>query len=185
MNALETPALLTLEEANTRIYRYGNSYQRMGMVMGLCPMLPQTQRSGEVMESDDWFRLLGTTWSGCDNIAEYSEYLEFVFNEYYDPAYTRSLMMTPGELAKYKRLRKTLTAYRGCANHNRDGFSWTLDKAEAIRFATQLNRYKVEHPILLTGTISKYSIIAYKNDREEQEVIIFPEDVQNVTEVNL
>jgi hypothetical protein len=62
--------------------------------------------------------------------------------------------------------------YRGCAEFNKAGVCWSLDREVAAKFPFLL-RYCVENPLLISATVQKSSVLAVKLDREEAEVITF------------
>jgi hypothetical protein len=59
----------------------------------------------------------------------------------------RSEMMTKRELARWRKLPKIVTAYRGCDSHNRLGLSWSTNRAVAEQFPF-LDRYRAKTPVL-------------------------------------
>lgn len=72
-----------------------------------------------------------------------------------------------------------LTIYRGEGTRSRpikEAFSWTLDKEIAIWFAKRFGQGKVYQ-----ATTNYESIVAFLQDREEQEVIVLPSGIINVT----
>lgn len=104
-------------------------------------------------------------------------------------------MMSDAERDKLASFPSILHVYRGVSSDKYiDGFSWTLDLnlAEwfAKRFGTRTGRlaaavrlthYDPHHifkPTLITGTILTSSVIAFLNDRDEQEIIVLPNDIQ-------
>lgn len=121
------------------------------------------------MGNYDWWRLLRDNWSGCDDLANVVEGMREIIGE----AEPRELLwaMTPYERKTWRALPDTLTVYRGCYDHNRDGLSWSLSRKVAERFTT-LQRYHHtdESSLLLTGTVSKHSVFL-KTDRHEREVV--------------
>ena len=62
------------------------------------------------------------------------------------------------------------------AADGRRGFSWTLDPEVARRFATRF----ADSGFLIEGIVAKQDIKAYLGDRNENEVIAFPERVRIV-----
>ena len=58
------------------------------------------------------------------------------------------------------------------ANINERGWCWSLDRAEAVRFATHYGRYRKLNPVLVTATAKRDDIVAVKLDRDETEVIV-------------
>lgn len=64
-----------------------------------------------------------------------------------------------------------VTVYRGCRRHNKNGISWTTDKARAEWFARRFS--KPQSPGLVqTGKVSKSFILAFLTGRSEDEVLV-------------
>lgn len=78
-------------------------------------------------------------------------------------------------------LPEELTIYRGIRGFQLDrknlGFSWTLNRDEAINFGTGTNQCD---GFLLRATANRDDIIAYINGRYEGEIIILPENVREI-----
>ncbi len=90
----------------------------------------------------------------------------------------RPLLMTTGERRTLAAMPDTLTVYRGCQQFNRKGWSWTLSKDKAQWFST---RCYVGTPQLLTGTVRKSDVLAYLAGRGEEEILVAPEKILNIT----
>jgi len=75
-----------------------------------------------------------------------------------------------------KKLTGTLTVYRGDASKT-TGIEWSLSKKTATWFA---KRFGCKTPVLATGQADAKDVLAYITNRKEEEVIILPENVQNV-----
>ena len=128
------------------------------------------------MGFDDWLRLLGEEWQCCDNI---SQNIEGLLNEspfcdlLDDPLEHRHLMMTEQENALLQALPESVVVYRGCYQSNKWGWCWTLDRSVAEKFPAQ-HRYKQDgQPLLVKARIERDKILAYKGDRNEQEIICY------------
>lgn len=121
------------------------------------------------MRSRDWWGLLRTNWTCCDDLAAVADDMRDIINDASVP--DLMLAMTPYERKVWRGLPETITVYRGCYDHNRDGLSWSLSRKVAERFTT-LSRYHHadKTPLLLTGTVSKTSVFV-KTDRKEREVV--------------
>jgi hypothetical protein len=92
-------------------------------------------------------------------------------------------MKTPEQVqATEKGLRKypdTLTVYRGAGDESaslEEAFSWTLDPAVAVFFAT---RFPSDHAKVYRATVEKASVIEYF-EGVEAEVIVSPDDIKEV-----
>lgn len=92
-------------------------------------------------------------------------------------------MKTPEQVqATEKGLKKypdTLTVYRGAGDESaslEEAFSWTLDPAVAVFFAT---RFPSDHAKVYRATVEKASVIEYF-EGVEAEVIVSPDDIKEV-----
>lgn len=92
----------------------------------------------------------------------------------------REALMSTEERARLASLPETLTVWRGQSKGEpiRD-FSWTLSMETAEWFARRFNN---KNGIIKKGRVSKASVIAYLSGRGEEELVIFPEDVELVAE---
>jgi hypothetical protein len=83
-------------------------------------------------------------------------------------------------------LPERIAIWRGCYDHNREGFSWTDDRTVAERFPT-LERYKHDgkKPILLRGVVNRKDILFVKHDREECEIVPRPGRVYEIRETEI
>ena len=123
-----------------------------------------------IMPPRGWWRLLRGNWTGCDDLFVVVDDMREIIGE----AEPRELLwaMTPYERKVWRALPDTLTVYRGCYDHNRDGLSWSLSRKVAEKFITTFDRYHHpdKSPLLLTGTVSKHSVFL-KTGRKEREVV--------------
>ncbi|MEC5167232.1 hypothetical protein RCH18_002984 [Flavobacterium sp. PL11] len=83
--------------------------------------------------------------------------------------------MSEEERIFFENLPETVTIYRGCSlkeiKSNNFRFSWSLDKNVADFFAFDYNKNLKIKSNIVVRTVSKNSLIAYFNGRDEQEVI--------------
>src|ERR1700683_647824 len=114
---------MTLAEAR-RAALLANSYTRIDVVMNAYWELPTL----------DWFALLGSEWSGCDNISRWLTDLKSILKSAGRAALYA--IMKPAEHKALSDLPPRITVYRGCYPINRRGLSWTLDRDLARRFPT-------------------------------------------------
>jgi hypothetical protein len=74
-----------------------------------------------------------------------------------------------------------LEIYRGCCEHNRHGFSWTLDRQRAERFAAWAQEcVHSSQRYLLSCKLPHRHVLAYITTRNEAEIVALPECVANV-----
>lgn len=78
-------------------------------------------------------------------------------------------------------LEEQITIYRGIRSNALDnqnvGFSWTLDRNIAMNFATGDHRCE---GIILSGEANKNDIIGYFKNRDEEEIVILPEQIRGI-----
>ena len=149
--------------------KFANSYERMPVLFHHMPWIDNSEQFRA------WLAVLGCEWSSCDNVGSYAEFL----CEPLDFALSiglNGLMMTDDERHALAQLPDEITVYRGCYEFNADGLSWTTCRNIAEGF-TRLARYNEPDraPILLSRTVKRADVIAYKLDRNELEVILLPE----------
>lgn len=94
----------------------------------------------------------------------------------------KEYLMEPADLDYYNGLPDNITIYRGVSpGRARIGLSWTDNKAKALWFKS---RFETDSEgLLLTATVPKASVIAYINDRSEQELVVDVTKLKNVQEV--
>ena len=86
-------------------------------------------------------------------------------------------------LSKYNKLGNEIIIYRGVTPFNEQNvkaLSWTLDYDKANWFA---QRYGQDGSVY-QAKINKNDIFAYFNGRKEQEIIVNPKHLKNITVVN-
>jgi len=150
---------MTYDEAARYVAAQYNSYSRLPGIIAL------RRRMLEV----DWLRLLGENWSHCDNFVCFAKQLRRAL-----PA-RRPIdeLMTRAELGAYRELPQTMTVYRGAGDEGASGFSWTLDRAVAVRFPSYARYRPASVATLFIAEVEKLDILALKLDRDEAEVIAF------------
>jgi hypothetical protein len=83
---------------------------------------------------------------------------------------------------KYQQLENELTIYRGLKNKPKDnqnyGYSWTLDKDVSMEFAKMNNKNASGY--IISGCLNKSDIIMYLRNKNEEEIVCFPENVSDV-----
>jgi hypothetical protein len=159
-----------------RIQRETDSYSRIGTIQSVAP----------VMSKYYWFKMLGELWGNCDNIAKHQHEL-LDQSPLADTDEPILVMMNDEEQEIFAELPDVFDLYRGCYEGiNEDGFSFSVDKDIAKEFPT-LNRYRRtdSRPLLIHGRVNKNNIIAFKNDRDEEEVIVRGDCVNVVERVFL
>ncbi len=131
------------------------------------------------MDDEDYWDELGDIWCQIKNPGEYLVALPDLFHPGNRGTEKRFLMMNEEEQAALQTLPEKLTIYRGCAEGNRVGFSWSIDREKAEWFAHRCGfaEYNASDTLLLVGECRKADVVAHFTRREEEEIVIDPEDV--------
>ena len=117
----------------------------------------------------DYWTLLGQVWTDSENIWQV---LDGWRNLLASHRAGREHLMTAEEQAAHAALPETVTVYRGAvAGRNEAGLSWTLDRAKAAWFSGRRMEGK-GRPVVLTGTVAKADVLAFFQDRGEDEVLV-------------
>jgi len=93
------------------------------------------------------------------------------------------LMMDKGELKLLNSLPKEVKIWRGVKvddvlDDDNIGLSFTLNKDKAIWFAERFSQEGVSQPILIGAVVKKVDILSIFLNRDEEEVIVNPEDIK-------
>ena len=119
----------------------------------------------------DIAEVFGQVWTNSENLFqvhnELGELIRFVHAEN-----VGHLAMDSQERQRFRHLKEkaSVTLYRGGAEHNVSGYSWTTSKDVATFFA---NRYAMDGKPLIAKTVfSTNDIIAYFRGRDEREVVV-------------
>lgn len=148
-------------ETADRSILYTSSTERMGRLKWLI---------GE-MEQSDWWRLLSKYITSCDDCWRESSFIKNIFKK---ATPTQILFMRNKKaLKKISQLPSQVEVYRGGYDINKCGFSWSLNKEVAKKFAGGYNRYKIANlpPKVFVGKIKRERIVTYTNERKEEEII--------------
>ena len=147
-----------------------DSYNRMGKFLEIADTL------------DDRLYWIGLkhAYSGCDNTYRYRDVLKDLFTTDKD---NREFLMSEEERDFLRSLPDIVTVYRAMTYLELEscnyGISWTLNEQRAEYFRDEYRRnHSTAHleKLVMEEYVSKELIIAYWNDRSEEEVIIvFPE----------
>ena len=81
-------------------------------------------------------------------------------------------LMNEDDYKFYQSLPQIVTVYRGVRKRGKpDGISWTLNRDTALWFSTRFGR-RTEESTVWVAEVDKSCILAYFNDRNENEVIV-------------
>lgn len=167
----------------------------------------------ECLESRDFIRLLGITPS-CLNSALLNHILEceepseemyelfldiYCHNDYAAGLLSKqawnNIMQSFDKASNHKEglelkladLPEKITVYRGEGDkstpHN-EALSWTLSPNVALFFALRFATKGQETAHFITGTVNKEDVLAYIQDREEEELIVKPGTVQVTSKID-
>lgn len=125
-----------------------------------------------LMSDEDYWMITGRCYTNSDFAFEDSGYIEsFLLAE----RSKREFLMNEEERIFFNSLPKNVTIYRGCSmqeiNSGKFRFSWTLNKDVADFFAHKYSRNSLIKSKIVQKTVSKSKLIAYFNDRDEEEVL--------------
>ena len=142
------------------ILSYCDSFTRLPTILDLAFEMP----------FQEWLRLLGEEWTGCDNISHHIDSLSehFSFCEY-----PIRELMDADEQRVYNNLPDVLTIYRGCYANNKRGICWSMDRDVAEKFPFHLRYRQPGQPLLVKARVRKSDIIAVKLGRNEAEIIAY------------
>lgn len=134
----------------------------------------------EYLSEKDFAKLLISSWiltefnSNDKNVTK-NEFISWFkkANKYY--------MMDESEIKVFNDLPENITIYRGVGDRKyKNGISWTLDKEKAIWFS---KRFDFHDKHVYQGTVSKNDILAYIDQCNEQEIIVYPKTIKNIGEI--
>lgn len=126
----------------------------------------------------DAHKLVKMMWTDSENIHQNKHLWLGIWRNLGNPRG----VMNANERHVYDSMPETITIHRGIRNRTfwPRGMSWTRDKERAVWFAHRFAT-KQEIPTVLTATVRKQSVLAYINSRSEEEVVVLPRSLRNVT----
>ncbi|MFO1311777.1 MAG: hypothetical protein U1F41_06870 [Burkholderiales bacterium] len=159
----EADAFLQASRPPLERLQFCGSYERMPLLMRLS-------------YRRDFWKLLGEEWDGCDNIQRHRRKFARLLRES-NPGSMWPIQdaMAADEIELLAALPPAVKVWRGCYDHNIDGFSWTLDRSIAEAFPL-MQRYwhPDKQPLLVEGRIERRKIAFVKTCRKESEVVTLP-----------
>jgi hypothetical protein len=115
----------------------------------------------------EYWELLADIWTDSENIHQNKDVWELCLSSHRT---ARERFMSAEERKHFNRLPETLTIFRGCQRRNRNGLSWTLERDKAAWFAQRFSHGG--KPIVLEKQVNKADVFAYKDNRNEREIIL-------------
>lgn len=129
------------------------------------------------LTDEEYWDEVSWLWTDSENIHEYRREWRKIWRA---KRVGRDRVMDADEKAVLAGLPEKFTVYRGTFIFP-DGFrgmSWTINRDKAVWFAHRYKPAKFD-PWLISGTVSKRSVIAYLDNRNEAEIVVLPEHVRN------
>lgn len=115
----------------------------------------------------EYWNVLGSIWVDSENIWQNIDEWRFLLKE--GPEKDREYFMSKEDRAVFNELPQKLVVYRGYVpRQNKSGFSYTLNPEKAEWFSKRFGKPGK----VLKREVNKEQVFAYKNDRNEQEIII-------------
>lgn len=136
------------------------------------------------MDGPRYWDLLGQVWSDTENSWQNrSEWREALTadrdgREMMSDEDVRCVFDLPPEEGGLLPVTRIYRGYR--FDDALEGYSWTLDKARARWFANRLRQDNHPSPKIASGFVAREHVIAYITDRDEQEIVVLPEDVTGI-----
>lgn len=123
----------------------------------------------------EWWLLARDVWIDSENVHEHYDEWRSIFTSDHD---NRAALMLDDELDVLAAKGERFTIYRGCAEPDFVGLSWTLDRERATWFAQRSARlHGGDHGWLLVGRVRRSNVVAYFTTRSEEEIVVLPEQV--------
>ncbi len=140
-------------------------------------------------DAEYWEHLADTWISNEFALSNFATWKRLLFAT--RPAAGAVTMMNAKERATFDALPDAIAVYRGQQDaKHRLGFSWTLSREKAAWFAQRrgvgrMNLvtggvWKKGRGVVFKGAVAKADVLCYLNEREEEEVIVHPDKVQNI-----
>ena len=129
------------------------------------------------LSSEDFSNLLGEAWVGSEYANEDANVSKKEMIELFKRADKKALM-SESELETYNDLDDTLVVYRGVSvdkKNSTDALSWTTSFGKAKWFAERWGK-----GVVYAATIDKNNILAYFDRRNESEVVVDFNKLQNI-----
>lgn len=121
--------------------------------------------------------VIGRVWCDTENVRRNFDLWRGIWSMN-DP--DRALVMSDEERAALASLPQRFEIWRGVSNEDAvRSYSWTLNRELARRFA---DRFADDEslPLLAAGWITKADVLAYFLERDEAEIVVLPENVQDI-----
>lgn len=125
-----------------------------------------------------YWGLLGDIWTDSENIWQRQDHWQRLLGA---PRPGRAHLMDESEQRALAAMDPTIVVHRGYAVTGREhGLSWTRDRATASWFAGRL-AHDGQTPRVASGVVARAAVIAHFTGRGEDELVILPGAVQEMT----
>lgn len=137
--------------------------------------VPALLSAHTMVEPKEAAHLFGEVWTNSESLFNNQEALRTLIAFVQDTG-TARFMMDEKERATLARLKKKaekkghVTLYRGAAQHNVEGFSWTTNE-DTCRFFARRNALDGQ-PLIVKADFAADDLLAYMGGRNEFEVIV-------------
>lgn len=129
---------------------------------------------------ENLYDAIRSVWTGVDFFADYHLLWCEVWAEVRDSVDGRRQVIHPDDREAFDALPDLLTVYRGFQRDEGGeeyGWSWSLSRETAEWFA---RRRSNGVPMIATMTVNKSDVLAYFNDRNEAEIVLHPEELNEM-----
>jgi hypothetical protein len=114
-------------------------------------------------------------WSHCDDTWWCQDLLILALRNH-APA-----ILSEDEQKVFDALPERVRVYRGCSRERIKGASWTTDRSVAVNFARGHRFIPVPDPVIATAMIAKADIFMTNSQRGEDEVLLDPDHLQELS----
>ncbi|MBY3136505.1 hypothetical protein [Rhizobium laguerreae] len=123
------------------------------------------------------WHLIKSVWIDSENVEEHDEFWKDIW-----PEAKLDVTLNTKELAAFHNLPNMVPVWHGLERDDSKalGFSWTTHKGVAEWFAQRFARLNRRPAYIAAGYVSKQHVKAYLLSRGEHEIIVFPDNVEQV-----
>lgn len=164
---------ISLEEATKTAFGMGvSSSNRIQVMLSLLPFLPAND--GTRME------FVKQVWSATDCLFEFRGEIVFRLSGLVEDGEDFRSVLEQNETKWVESLGREFTIFRGCANSQIAGVSWTTNRSVAEGFAKGYRGIAVECPVIVSATCRLEDVLFATNDRDEFEIVVDPCELENI-----
>lgn len=153
------------------IWLYERPY-RLGCFVGI----------SELLTDEQYWSLLSDIWLDTENMWQEAFTWRLMLESSRPGRYEH--FMDDGDRVVFDALPDYFPIYRGTVQNRAPGWSWTLNEERAEWFARRHVR-KDHGPVVLSGHVAKGDVIGYLGGRNEEEIVVIENKVQDVHSLDL